>query len=167
MQQIHLLLPVPPVLERALWYNEDRRYIGIYWDCLFDDCIVADGRCDHVGSGRAWKAFVGHPRVARGLAQYQFGSDQSHPEHMLLLDRNLRRVFVMHYDEGEEFLRLQATEAGPVTVAPQPVRRPTLSLVGKPAPTLERALLSSNAVQDIMKMSRGLETAMISWLDER
>lgn len=162
MQQLLLLIPVPPMFERALWYPAHRRHIGIYWDCLFDDCVVSDGAGDYIASSSAWNAFRNHQKVAGALRTYHFGTAVDHPQHMLVLDRDRRRFFVMEYTEAERMLSQQ-----PGTQQPEPTRKTTLTVVASNQRTdLQQPLVTHDTVNEIMKQSRGLELAMTAWLNE-
>ena len=104
---IYPLLAVPPAFEYSLGYLQDARFIGNYWDLLIASCIVCDGRHEYVGDSAAWMSFLNDPQVERVLRPYSFGSENALPLHLLILDRQWRRFFVMDYDSGAHFLRLQ------------------------------------------------------------
>lgn len=106
---IYPLLAVPPAFEYSLGYLRDARFIGIYWDLLIASCVVCDGRHEYVGDSSVWISFLNGPHIERALRPYSFGNENELAQHILILDRRCRRFFVLSYDSGEQFLRLQQT----------------------------------------------------------
>lgn len=91
--QVRLSIPVPPMLEEALGYQETARYVGFYWG-VGDESYVNDGRCMTTGEWDAFLLFVRHRSVEWHLHGYDLGSSEDEARHWLILDREERLLSV-------------------------------------------------------------------------
>lgn len=87
LQQVQL--PVPPMLEAALGYAGEARYVAFYWGAG-DEVYWDTGWSSADGEWQGWLAFVRHPRVAPALVPYHFGDSDTPATHWLVLDRETR-----------------------------------------------------------------------------
>lgn len=107
MKPLPLFVAVPPTFDRRLGYTGRRRFIGIYWDCLLDDCVISDGIGHFIGCRSAWNALLEQRLAKAALAPFDFGSAHAQPAHLLVLDRHLHCFSVLPYGQGEAFVLVQ------------------------------------------------------------
>ncbi len=82
-----LKAPVPPMLEKAIGYSGDARFVSFHWTPAGDEADYDDGQRAGTGEWQGYLAYVDHPTVRPLLTQYQLGSSDSEAEHSLILDR--------------------------------------------------------------------------------
>jgi hypothetical protein len=91
---IPLDAPVPPMLEAAIGYDGDARWVAFYWQPAGDEACWDDGRASLCGANwPAYLAYTRHPAVWPHLALYDFGSSDEPARHWLVLDRRERRLY--------------------------------------------------------------------------
>ncbi len=97
-----IFAPVPPMLAEACGYNErafghplDARYVGFYWEHAGDEVMVDDGRTSGTGEYSGFLAYVDHPKVAVHLRHCDWGSSETLPREMLVLDRTEHRLYAV------------------------------------------------------------------------
>jgi len=106
MHKFHPLeIPVPPMLEEAIGYDGDDRYVAFYWTPAGDAILWDTGWSSATGQWPAWLIFVRHPRIASALMSYHLGSSDQEATHWLLLDRHERTVSVSPGRDVHAFLR--------------------------------------------------------------
>ena len=108
MQQLDV--PVPPMLERAVGYGGQARFVALYWGAG-DEAYFNDGRSSGTGHPHGYLAFVRHPAVALPLAGHDLGSSDGEAAEWLVVDRRSRRAFVAPVAEARRFLRDQWNES--------------------------------------------------------
>ncbi len=115
--QVRLSIPVPPMLEEALGYQETARYVGFYWGAG-DESYVNDGRYMTTGEWDAFLLFVRHWSVEPHLRGYNLGSSEDEARHWLILDREERQLIVAPVAIAQQVLQSQwkQPEAEPVLV---------------------------------------------------
>src|SRR5512143_2300555 len=79
-------IPVPHMLEAALGYAGDSRYVAFWWEPAGDELGWDDGRSSTVGAANwyAWLMFVQHPSVEPYLLPYELGSSDTEALHALV-----------------------------------------------------------------------------------
>ena len=96
---------VPPLLEYALGCTGEGRYIA-YWVHPRDGLCWSDG--SHAGCCNGldvWCDYINDLRVAPHLDPFDMGSEQSLPQHWLILDRKKRRFRVGELALAAGFMR--------------------------------------------------------------
>src|SRR5262245_28588093 len=93
------------MLEEALGYTRQARWVAFYWEPCGDELIYSDGTVSADGSWYAWLTFVHHRRIAPALTPYHFGSSEEEAVHWLLLDRETRTLCVGTRATVSHFLR--------------------------------------------------------------
>ena len=110
-------MPVPPMLEAAIGYDGNDRYVAFYWTPFGDEIMWDTGWSSAAGQWAAWLIFVRHPRIAPALSPYNLGGSDQQAAHWLLLDRHDRTLAVGLANDVHTFLR----EANrPATLEGQP-----------------------------------------------
>jgi hypothetical protein len=110
-------IPVPPMLEAALGYPGDSRFVAFWWEQAGDELAWDDGRESTVGANwYAWLIFVQHPSVEPYLAPYLLGNSDEEARHVLLLDRQDRVPHVGGRAEVARFLAEHAPPTPSVTI---------------------------------------------------
>jgi hypothetical protein len=110
-------IPVPPMLEAALGYPGELRWVAFWWEQAGDELAWDDGRSSTVmANWYAWLIFVRHPSVEPYLAPYELGSSDTQALHALLLDRKARALYVGRRMEVIRFLADQAPPAPAITI---------------------------------------------------
>ena len=106
-------IPVPPMIERAMGYSGDARYVA-FWcrPCDTGQLCWSDGK-DTLCSGNVepWFQYRRHPRIAPFLHSYDFGEDVTAARHRLVLDRQTRTIYI-GTDEDVERAFMGRPEAG-------------------------------------------------------
>jgi hypothetical protein len=90
---IKLHVPVPPMLEEALGYTGNGKFVAFYWGAG-DEAYYDDGRSSATGEWDAYLAFVQHPTIEPALRPYHLGDSDSEATHELVLDREERKLYV-------------------------------------------------------------------------
>ena len=95
-----IYVPVPPMLAEACGYSGqvfghslDARFVGFYWERGGDEANFDDGRSSGTGEYTGFLEFVRHPRIAVHLKDYDWGSSETLPRHMLIVDRAEHRLY--------------------------------------------------------------------------
>src|ERR671934_852802 len=82
-----LVAPVPPMLERAIGYPGEARFVSFYWTPGGDEADYDDGQRAGTGNWQGYLAYVQHPLVHPLLAPYDLGSGEAEGRHSLIVDR--------------------------------------------------------------------------------
>jgi hypothetical protein len=94
----------------ALGYEEEGRFVGIYWERSGDEASWADGRDALCGAD--WSSYlallhhnfpVGHP------VRYVLGTSEDEAQFWLVIDRETERAWLVPAAEAGEVLRAQWT----------------------------------------------------------
>ncbi len=113
MDNVHPLpVPVAPMLESAIGYDGEARFVGFYWMPAGDEAMVDDGERSHDGNWRAYLAYIRHPRVRLALVDYDVGSSEYPAKHWLVLDRRERRLYALPEAHARHLLRDQHPPRG-------------------------------------------------------
>ena len=96
------------LLEQAIGYTGPARFWATYWGSG-DEAYSCDGNVDATGDWTGFNAFTDHPAIASFLAQAHadLGSSETRARHLLLIDRETRRVYLARFNEGQRFLHAQ------------------------------------------------------------
>lgn len=109
-----LLCPVPPLLEKAIGYTHDARFVSFHWIPGGDEAYFDDGRAGGTGNWQGFLAYIHHPVIRPLLHGYDLGSSDSEAAHCLILDRNERKLYVATVKDTERFLAQQWPKREPV-----------------------------------------------------
>lgn len=112
MNLIPLSIPVPPepLLERALGYTGEARFMATWWQPEGDDAMVSDGLTTATGQWQGYLAFVDHEAVHLHLMDYELGSSERPARHWLVIDRQERRAWIGKNGDARAFLQAQWPE---------------------------------------------------------
>jgi len=109
-----LKAPVPPMLEKAIGYHGEARFVSFHWTPGGGEADYDDGQRAGTGEWQGYLAYVQHPTVHLLLAQYDLGSSDSEAQHTLILDRQERKLYVASVKDARTFLAQQWPELKPV-----------------------------------------------------
>jgi predicted DNA-binding protein (UPF0251 family) len=106
--------PVPPMLEKAIGYNGEARFVSFHWTPGGDEAYYDDGQRGGTGNWQGYLAFVQHPIVHPLLTRYDLGSSDSEAHHSLILDRQERTLYVASRKDAQKFLAQQWPKVEPI-----------------------------------------------------
>lgn len=110
---LKVVAPVPPMLETAIGYDGDARWVAFYWQPAGDEACWSDGQRARCGANwPVYLAYIGHSTVRRHLAAYNFGNSDTAADHYLLLDRDTRTIYAVPVRQAQEFLAEQSPCSG-------------------------------------------------------
>jgi len=109
-----LKAPVPPMLEKAIGYNGDARFVSFHWTPGGDEAFYDDGWRGGIGNWQGYLAFIQHPTVHPMIAQYNLGSSDREAQQSLILDRQTRKLYVSSRRDTQSFLDQQWPKLGPI-----------------------------------------------------
>src|SRR6266567_4123543 len=89
-----LIAPVPPMLEKAIGYTGEARFVSFYWMPGGDEAYYDDGQRGGTGNWQGYLAYMQHATVYPLLTQYHFGGSENEAQHALILDREERIYLV-------------------------------------------------------------------------
>jgi hypothetical protein len=95
------------MLETAIGYRGQARYVAFYWMPAGDEAMVDDGQVSYDGNWSAYLTYVRHPRVHLTLGPYNFGSSDYPAQHWLILDRTARLIYALDEADARRMLREQ------------------------------------------------------------
>lgn len=106
---ITLSIPVPPepILEQALGYTGQARFMGTWWEPCGDEAMVSDGRITATGEWQGFLAYVHHPLIRPTLFTFDLGSSESEAEVWLVIDRQERKAWIAKPKDARTFLAHQ------------------------------------------------------------
>ena len=104
---IELTIPVPEAIAALCGYPGEARYVGLCWEPCGDECEYDDGRMSGTGSWGPYLAYTQHRAVGPALADFDLGSSDGEPRHLLIIDQEERRAIVTDVRTGRDFLRQQ------------------------------------------------------------
>src|SRR5919199_6145890 len=82
-----LAVPVPPMLEEAMGYTGEARFVSFYWTPGGDEADYDDGQRAGTGNWQGYLGYVQHPLIYPRLAPYNLGSSDAEGRHALIVDR--------------------------------------------------------------------------------
>lgn len=129
----------------AFGYEGQARFVSMFWTPFGDEAIYTDGRVEADGNWQAYTMLMDHPTNAEllrypcwfcrgrgttndlenepceesfgaGTLEYNLGSSEFQATHVLIADREERRVYVAPRWAGEQFLREQWPPSEPLAV---------------------------------------------------
>src|SRR6266568_8084376 len=102
-----LKAPVPPMLEKAIGYHGEARFVSFHWTPEGDEADYDDGQRAGTGEWQGYLAYVQHPTVHPLLTHYNLGSSDSEAKHSLILDRQECKLYVASTKDTRTFLAQQ------------------------------------------------------------
>jgi hypothetical protein len=159
---LELDVPVPPGLARLCGYPGDARYVGLCWQPCGDECEFDDGCTYGTGSWGPYLAYTQHRAVAPALAGFNLGSSDAEPEHLLVIDGELRKAYVADLRTGRGVLRRQERPA-------RPARPPAGATPSDPAPLeldgWQEVTVKTDEIEARIRQQAEQLDAMIRFLD--
>lgn len=113
--QIHNPLPAlaPQDWDRAIGYQGEARYLGLYWLAAGDEAAWDDGQSFMGGANwRAYQAIVDYLPLSRA-DRSNLGYSECAATHWLLLDRETRRLYLVPQAPAAAFLQGQERAGAP------------------------------------------------------
>ena len=128
LRPFEIFAPVPPMLAEACGYSGEvfghplnARYVGFCWQRSGDEACYDDGKSSGTGEYAGFLAYVEHQKVAVHLRHCDWGSSETLPRHMLVLDQTEHRLYALPVRVAHHFLtqqwgwqRSQGSESDPV-----------------------------------------------------
>jgi hypothetical protein len=108
------MVPVPPMLEKAIGYHGEARFVSFHWTPGGDEADYDDGQRAGTGEWQGYLAYIQHPTVHPLLTHYDLGSSDSEAKHALILDRQERKLYVASKKDARTFLAQQWPKAEPI-----------------------------------------------------
>ena len=105
MNAIKMLIPPKPVLEDAIGYHGEARYISLWWEPAGDEAMLSDGRVTFCADWWSYIALTDANQV--NLMPYRLGSSDEPAEHRLVIDLVERTAFAGNWKEIERFVQKQ------------------------------------------------------------
>jgi predicted DNA-binding protein (UPF0251 family) len=109
-----IIAPVPPMLEKAIGYSGEARFVSFHWTPGGDEAYFDDGQSGGTGNWQGYLAYVQHPTVHPLLAHYDLGNSDSEAHDALILDRQERRVYIASIKDAGTFLAQQWPKVEPI-----------------------------------------------------
>ena len=109
-----LIAPVPPMLEKAIGYNGEARFVSFRWTPGGDEADYDDGQRGGTGNWQGFLAYTHHPIISPLISDYDLGSSEAQAKHTLILDRNERKLYVATVKETDAFLAQQWPKTEPI-----------------------------------------------------
>lgn len=100
-----LSIKPPAQLAEALGIHHPGRWLGLYWEPELEQVCYTDGNTVNTGNAQSWQLFCNHSQVEPVLAPYRLGNNGNPAQHLLLLDRESRRLYIGESTLVEECLR--------------------------------------------------------------
>lgn len=110
---IELSIPVPPapILERALGYEGEARWIAAWWEPCGDMALVSDGSICRTGF---WEGYLTYVRHCYQLQRFLLGSSDEQALECLVFDRVRRRAYIAPYQATLKLLQDQWPKREPM-----------------------------------------------------
>jgi hypothetical protein len=153
------------MLERAMGYTGEARFVSFYWTPGGDEADYDDGQRAGTGNWQGYLAYVQHPLVYPVLAPYNLGSSDAEGRHSLILDRTERTLYVAARADAQTFLAQQWPKAEPVTLT-QEEWTAMVERVRKSAQR-SRGDTDMEAINRRIEEQYALVEALQEWLDWR
>jgi hypothetical protein len=164
-------IPVPSMLEQALGYEGQHRYVAFWWEPAGDELAWDDGQSGVVGANwHAWLTYVQHPHITPYLEPYELGSSDEPAQHWLLLDRQERVLYVGTVNDAASFLAQHAPSAPAITPGED-----VISMEDALNMAIEELLASMreipppdpDEIRKCMEKQARLEADLKAWLDHQ
>jgi len=105
---LRLSLKAPPMLGKAVGYDGEARFYGLYWSPAGDELVVSDGRTTAVGGNwTAWHVFIHHQVMQLDRPEYRLGNSEEEAEHCLVVDRASQVLYLAPIGNAEAWLQKQ------------------------------------------------------------
>lgn len=92
----------------ALGYEDEARYVGVYWERSGDEASWADGRQSLVGADwPSYRALMSHNTPNRHLFTWLLGGSDIEAVCWLIVDRKAERAWMVPTTEAADILRAQ------------------------------------------------------------
>lgn len=105
MDELKVIFPPKRILENALGYRGDARYLSAWWEPAGDELMLSDGRVTYCGDWWSYLQFV--DANAAAVYPYSLGGIEEQATHRLLLDLEERRCYAGESREIERFVQDQ------------------------------------------------------------
>jgi len=157
-----LNVPCPPMLEEALDYPGNARYVAFY-EAPNGEMRYDDGTISADGDWLAWLIFVNHPCIAPMLRGPHFHASAQGARRWLLLDREARALYVGEREEINRLLYSQSPGDLPFGLS----REEMEALVERVRETFKRECqpLSLVELHEAMAQRNQLLVDLRVWLD--
>jgi hypothetical protein len=175
VRPFQLFVPVPPMLAEAIGYSGtsfgqplDARYVAFYWERAGDEVTYDDSKFSGTGEYTGFLAFVEHPKVAVHLQHCDFGSSETAPLHMLLLDRTEHKLYALPVRLARRFLQLQWVDQDQESGAQVPEPESLLDVLN--LETWKEVTLPGNISAQVaanMRRQGELVNQLVQWLGEQ
>jgi hypothetical protein len=165
---VRVSVPVPPMLEAALGYRGDARFVAFSWTPYGDEAEYNDGSSAGTGAWDGFLAFVRHPRIQPAVTRFHFGSSEQEAQHTLLLDRDKRELFVAPAAHTDELLRHQwphLSEENSIQLSPAEAASIVRTAIAKSRHATHH--ISADAIMQHLQAHRALLQEMKTWLDQQ
>ncbi|KAA3645010.1 MAG: hypothetical protein DWQ07_16555 [Chloroflexi bacterium] len=116
---LHRRLPflAPSTLDEAVGYGLSSRFYAVHWQPGGEELYITDGLRGYTTPGWGFLVFTHNHQVIPFLSSYDFGSADSLPKHMLVVDTLSRETFAMPLVEARAFLQKQHAPLNARTLA--------------------------------------------------
>lgn len=114
MIALNIAVPPAPILENALGYQGEARWMATYWEPGGDEAMVSDGQISMTGE---WEGFLEYTRRCPELREHELGNSDEVAQEWLVIDREERKAYVAPSREAEKLLRSQWPTHEPIQLS--------------------------------------------------
>ncbi len=104
---VPLIAPPATILEPALEYQREARFVAFYHSAPGDETRYDDGQYDEQGCAPGFAALCQHPSVQPFVHGINLGRRQVTATHSLVIDRTERRLYIAKRGIGIQFVNAQ------------------------------------------------------------
>ena len=168
LTQLDIPVPPAPILEQAVGYENthNARYLALWWEPAGDEAMVSDGFVTFTGHWAGYLAFIHHKSIYHHLAIYNLGSSDDPAEYRLVVDLQVRKVYIAKTRDAETVV------AGQWEVIPNLAGQVLLSsedFEGQLQNFIEQIQFvpSMEEVKQRMEKDHQAVETLLHWLDDR
>lgn len=160
---IKVSIPVPPtpILENALGYKGQARWIATYWEPGGDEAMVSDGRISFTGNYEGYLLYYRHCQFR--LCDFNLGSSDDVADDWLVIDLYQREAFIAPRKEARAILTDQWPKTEIVRLSPEQWQELAEQVLREmrqvPQPTIEE-------IRDRWEKNLNALAALRAWLNQ-
>jgi len=94
LKRLRMRLPPPLLFDVLLGCSGNRRFFALYWSRAVRAPILNDGLLEALGAPDPYRVWRYHPGVNAALAGYNLGDAAETADHLLLVDRKSRVLYI-------------------------------------------------------------------------
>ena len=163
-----LPIPVPPMLEEAIGYDGNGRYVAFYWTPGGDEVCFDDGRFFSTGEWDAYLLFTRHRVIAPALSGHNLGDSDTEADEWMILDREARQLSIAPGSRAGRLLAEQwphEPQGEPVTMTQEEMMQAVMEALNVQNWTQVQTTINTDEIMQKMQAHQQLVAEMGAWLD--